>query len=119
MQFAFQESRGVEEAIATFLNLLLSHLEKPKAHGKILFADFSSAFNTIKPGIFVNILSSEFSLEPGLIAWIVDFLSGRIQQVRAGAALSDKMTIFTGSPQGYVLSPLIYFVHNLDLHIPK
>lgn len=111
LQFAFQESRGVEDAIATLLHLLLSHLEKPKAHAKILFADFSSAFNTIKPCILANMLSSEFSLEPGLIAWIVDFLSGRIQQVRVGASLSDKKTTFTGSPQGCVLSPLLFILY--------
>jgi len=57
MQFAYQASRGVEDAIATLLHLLHTHLEKPKAHVKILFADFSSAFNTIKPSILANILT--------------------------------------------------------------
>lgn len=78
LQFAYQASRGVEDAIGTLLHLLHTHLEKPKTHAKILFVDFSSAFNTIQPSILADRLASEFSLEPGLILWIVDFLSCRI-----------------------------------------
>lgn len=111
MQFAYQASRGVEDAIATLLHLLHTHLEKPKAHAKILFADFSSAFNTIKPSILANILTEEFSLEPGLISWIVDFLSCRIQQVRIGMVLSDRITTWIGSPQGCVLSSLLFILY--------
>lgn len=58
LQLAFQESQGVEDAFATLLYLPLSHREKPMA--KILSADLSSAFNTIKPDILANVLSSEF-----------------------------------------------------------
>ena len=78
---------------------------------KILFADFSSAFNTIKPSILANILTEEFSLEPGLISWIVDFLSCRTQQVKIGIALSDTITTWIGSPQGCVLSSLIFILY--------
>lgn len=42
LQFAHQASRGVEDAVLTMLQLLYTHLEKPKAHTKILFVDFSS-----------------------------------------------------------------------------
>ena len=108
LQFAYQASRGVDDAIATLLHIIYSHLEKPKAHVKILFADFSSAFNTIRPRTLANVLSSEFALEAGLIAWIVDFLSGRIQQVKVGTSLSEKMITSIGSPQGCVLSPLLF-----------
>ncbi len=111
LQFAYQASRGVDDAIATLLHIVHSHLEKPKAHVKILFADFSSAFNTIRPRMLAKVLSSEFALEAGLIAWIVDFLSGRIQRVKAGASLSEKMITFTGSPQGCVLSPLLFILY--------
>ncbi len=45
LQFAYQATRGVEDAILTLLH---THLEKPKTHANILFVDFSSAFNTIQ-----------------------------------------------------------------------
>ncbi len=111
LQFAYQASRGVESAILTLLHLLHTHLEKPKAHAKILFVDFSSAFNNIQPSILTDILSTEFFLEPGLISWIVDFLSFRIQQVRVGMSLSNKMITCKGSPQGCVLSSLLFILY--------
>ena len=46
-QFAHKASRGVEEASLTLLNLITQHLEKAKSYVRILFVDFSSAFNTI------------------------------------------------------------------------
>ena len=49
-----------------------THLEKSKAHAKIIFADFSSAFNTIKPSILANILTEECLLEDDVVSWIVE-----------------------------------------------
>lgn len=80
LQFWCQASRGVEDAIVT-------HLEKPMSHAKLVFMDFSSAFNTILPSILADILATEFTLEAGLILWIVGVLSCRIQQVRVGTSL--------------------------------
>lgn len=81
LQFAYQASRGVEDAILTLMHLLHTHLEKPKTRAKILFLGFSSAFNTMLPKTLTEILAKEFHLNTGLIYWIMDFLSGRIQQV--------------------------------------
>ena len=47
LQFAYQSGRGVEDANLFILNNLYKHLEKPQAHVRLLFADFSSAFNTM------------------------------------------------------------------------
>ena len=49
LQFAYQSSRGVDDAILTLLHLVYTHLEAPKTHIKIIFLDFSSAFNTTHP----------------------------------------------------------------------
>ena len=43
-QFAYRPHRGVEDATVTMINMLCKHLG-----GKVLFVDFSSAFNTIQP----------------------------------------------------------------------
>jgi hypothetical protein len=45
-QFACQPSRGVDDAILTLLNMVYRHLEGAKSHVRVLFVDFSSAFNT-------------------------------------------------------------------------
>ena len=53
LQFAYRSGRGVDDAKLFILNTLYRHLEGPQTHGRILFADFSSAFNTIQPHILV------------------------------------------------------------------
>ena len=46
-QFAYRARRGVEDAKLCILNSVYKHLELPKSYVRILFVDFSSAFNTI------------------------------------------------------------------------
>ena len=45
LQFAYRAGRGVEDAKLLILDKVYINLEKPTAHDKILFAEFSSAFN--------------------------------------------------------------------------
>ena len=49
LQFAYRPGRGVEDAIATLLNLVHCHLEKAKTHARVLYLDLSSPFNTLQP----------------------------------------------------------------------
>lgn len=111
LQFAYQASRGVEDAITTVLHLLHSHLEKPKTHAKILFVDFSSAFNCILPNILAATLTKEFLIDSRTLAWVTNFLSSRIQQVKIGGSISDRLTTSVGAPQGCVLSPLLFILY--------
>ena len=46
-QFAYQNNRSVENAVALSLHQSLWHLENSGSDVKMLFLDFSSAFNTI------------------------------------------------------------------------
>lgn len=39
----------VEDATVTLIHLLVKHLEGKGSHFRLLFVDFSSAFNTIQP----------------------------------------------------------------------
>ncbi|TWW82055.1 putative RNA-directed DNA polymerase from transposon BS [Takifugu flavidus] len=43
--------------------------------------------------------------------WITHFLTDRRQYVRLGKTVSDSVTISTGSPQGCVLSPLLFSLY--------
>ncbi|KAI3363782.1 hypothetical protein L3Q82_001390 [Scortum barcoo] len=79
LQFAYQPGVGVEDAI---LYLLLhrahSHLDKGSGTVRILFLDFSSAFNTIQPTLLWDKLS-RMGVDPQLMDWISDYLTGRPQ----------------------------------------
>ena len=114
LQFAYRANRGVQDATATLLNLVSKHLEGGRNHAKLLFVDFSSAFNTIQPHILAERLLQSFDLDACLVGWIFDFLTNRTQQVRVNGTLSSPLSSSTGSPQGCVLSALLYILYTND-----
>ena len=114
LQFAYRAGRGVEDATLTLLNLIYKHIEGSKTHARVLFVDFSSAFNTIQPHILTSKLLSHFNIHPKVVGWVLDFLTGRSQHVRVNGTFSDVCISSTGSPQGCVLSPLLYILYTDD-----
>ncbi|KAI3374072.1 hypothetical protein L3Q82_022644, partial [Scortum barcoo] len=61
LQFAYRANRSVYDAVNMGLHCILQHLDSPGTYARILFVDFSSAFNTIIP----DILHSKLSHFPG------------------------------------------------------
>ncbi len=49
LQFAYRSNRYIDDAIAFTLHTALSHLENKNTYVRMLFVDYSSAFNTIVP----------------------------------------------------------------------
>jgi hypothetical protein len=83
---------------------------------RMLFIDYSSAFNTIVPSKLVIKLET-LVLDPAL-----DFLTCHPQVVRVGNNISTPLILNTGVPQGCVLSPLLYslFTHDcMAMHAPN
>ena len=111
LQFAYRPQRGVEDAACTLLNLIHSHLEGANSLVRLLFIDFSSAFNCIQPHILAGTLKSVFNIEPTLICWLINFLTNRSQRVRVNCILSNALFSSTGSPQGCVLSAILFILY--------
>lgn len=114
LQFAFRTGRGVDDAKIFIMDTIHKHLELPDSSVRLLFADFSSAFNTLQPHILATKLSSHFHLDDQLILWTLDFLTNRTQKVRVNNSLSGLRSTSTGSPQGCVLSPLFFILYTDD-----
>lgn len=58
VQFAYKVRRGVEDATVTLLNKVYNYLKTPSSYVRIFFADFSSAFNTVRTNLLADKLSS-------------------------------------------------------------
>ncbi len=89
------------------LHFILQHLDKPGTYVRILFVDFSSAFNPIIPSLLQPKLT-QLSVPTSICKWITNFLTDRQQLVRLGKFSFSTSTISTGAPQGCVLSPLLF-----------
>ncbi len=113
LQFAYIANRSVDDAVNMGLHYVLQHLDRPGAYVRILFVDFSSAFNTIIPNRLLPKLT-QLSVPTSVCQWINSFLTDRQQLVRLGKFSSSTRTISTGAPQGCVLSPLLFSLYTND-----
>lgn len=113
LQFAYREKVGVDDTILYLLHRSLSHLDKANSVVRITFFDFSSAFNTIQPLLLRGKLT-EMGVDPQLVTWITDYLTGRPQYVRLRDCTSETVICSTGAPQGTVLSPVLFILYTSD-----
>ncbi|KAI3366309.1 hypothetical protein L3Q82_000426 [Scortum barcoo] len=106
-QYAYRKNRSTEDAISSVVHTALTHLENKDSYVRLLFVDFTSAFNTFIPQTLVQKLTT-LGLSSTLCNWVLDFLTDRPQSVRIHDFSSSSITLSTGSPQGCVLSPLLF-----------
>ena len=83
LQFAFLPNRSTDEAISIAFHTALSHLDKRNTYVRMLFIDYSSAFNTMVPSKLITKLRTLGS-NNSLSNWILNFLTGRPQVLRVG-----------------------------------
>jgi hypothetical protein len=85
LQFAYCKNRNTEDAILFSLNRIFSHLDKSNSSlmsARIMFFDFSSAFNTIQPHLSCHKLFKLSYVPHDLIHWTLNYLTERSQFVR-------------------------------------
>ncbi|KAK3554261.1 hypothetical protein QTP70_020119, partial [Hemibagrus guttatus] len=112
LQFAYRANRSMDDAINMGLHFILQHLDKSGTYVRLLFVDFSSAFNTIIPTLLQTKLT-QLSVPSSICQWITSFLTDRHQLVKLGKFMSYSTTS-TGAPQGCVLSPLLFSLYTND-----
>ena len=115
LQFAYTKNRSTLDPTVLITHDVLKFLDLPNNSKnsyfvKILFIDFSSAFNTIQVHIMLDCLIN-LKVNPNIILWIYHFLSHRQQYVKFNNTLSDTVYTETGAPQGCVLSPLLFTLY--------
>ncbi|KAI4889412.1 hypothetical protein NFI96_034099 [Prochilodus magdalenae] len=112
-QYTYRRNRSTDDAISSVVHTALTHLEQEDSYVRMLFVDFTSAFNTMIPQTLTDKLSS-LGLRSALCNWVLDFLTNRPQSVRIHNLYSSTTILSTGSPQGCVLSPLLFTLLTYD-----
>ncbi len=106
--------RATDDAISHILHSSLTHIDSSNGnYARLLFIDYSSAFNTI---VHIKLASKlpDLGLNSSLCDWIQNFLTSRPQVLKVGQFTSNSITLNVGAPQGCVLSPLLYSLYTHD-----
>ncbi|KAK3533182.1 hypothetical protein QTP70_013011 [Hemibagrus guttatus] len=101
LQFAYRANRYADDAVNMARHFILQHLDSPGSYARILFVDFSSAFNTIVPALLRDKLF-QLNVPDSMCICIL---------VRLGTHVSDLQHTSTASPQGCVLSLLLFSLY--------
>ena len=73
LQFAYRPNRSTDDAISMALHTALSHLNKRNTYVRMLYIDYSSAFNAMVPSKLITKVRT-LGLNTSLCNWILDVL---------------------------------------------
>ena len=105
-QSGFRKNRSTLDQIIRLQSAIL----KAKMENRALlciFLDLEKAFDLMwTKGVLAQLV--KFNIKGRILGWVQDFLKDRKIQVRVGSDLSDVRLLDNGSPQGSVLSPILF-----------
>ena len=98
LQFEYRVGRGFQDAKPFSLDKLYKHLE---SQAQMLFAYFSSAFNTLPPQKGISNVTPQHDLA----LWVVNFLTNTMQQAFVNMLFSARTVTCIGSPRSVSFLP--------------
>lgn len=103
----------MDDAVLYMLHRAHSFLDELGGYVRVLFLDFSSAFDTIQPCILKEKMEV-MGVDSIFVSWIHSYLTGRLQFVRLGNSVSSRLVSNVGAPQGTVLAPFLFTPYTAD-----
>ena len=112
-QHGFRRERSTMSAINSLISFITTSLNK-KEHPMGIFFDMSRAFDMVDHNLLCSKLE-RMGVRGVANGWIRSFLSGREQMVQVNGKKSNYQRVQIGTPQGSVLSPILFccFINDL------
>ena len=112
-QHGFQTGKSTITALGAVTHDLKAMKQEGLEVGCLLF-DLSAAFDLLDADILARKLEIYGATET-TTAWVRNYLTGRSQMVEYGGHHSKIEDVMVGSPQGSVLSPLLFIIQTSDM----
>jgi hypothetical protein len=103
-QFGCVRNRSTTQALLKFMHELFKASDSTANIIRILFVDFSKAFDLIDHNVLMHKFISN-GLPSHIISWSMDFVLHRKQYVQVGGNCSSILTTHAGTPQGTLAGP--------------
>src|SRR5688572_21885651 len=112
-QSGFRKNKSTIDQILKLQDSILKKL-KNKDSVLAVFIDFERAYDMLHIPTLLKKLQI-MGINGNIYNWLRNFLSNRTFQVKVGASLSEKFILENGTPQGSIISPVLFLIMINDI----
>ena len=113
-QSAYRKHHGTETALVKIQNDILRSLDD-KCGVVLVMLDLSAAFDTIDHDMLLDRFRTRLGVEGVALRWLKEYHKGRTQATVIKGAISERLPLDFGAPQGSIIGPEDYKIYTLPV----
>ena len=113
-QHGFLPHRSCETNLSTLLKTAWESISD-SSQTDVVYTDYSAAFQSVNHSLLLHKLHHSYHMSGTVLNWLSTYLKNRKQRVVVNGKCSDWTNVISGTPEGSILSPLLFALYVNDL----